>query len=93
VPVASDYHIFVHFRSASGGRFYADHAPARGMLPMRFWRPGEVVRDDFEVEVPADVPAGIYGMEVGLREAARNRRVSPGWFGASQVEVVKIEVR
>lgn len=49
-----DYLVFVHVEDADGRveRINADHPAAQGTVPTSQWKPGEVVRDDFQVYVP-----------------------------------------
>ena len=41
-------------------------ARAGGTRPTRGWKPGEPVRDQIGVSVPADAPPGLYRVEVGM---------------------------
>lgn len=47
-------------------RFRADHLPVAGAYGVDLWRPGDVVRDEFELEVPGDVAAGDYIVRVRM---------------------------
>ncbi|MBL8620480.1 MAG: sulfatase [Myxococcales bacterium] len=61
--------VFVHVEGPGGGRFTADHAPAR---PFEWWRRGQYIRYTIDASVPPSAPAGDYGMWIGLwRKAAR----------------------
>jgi hypothetical protein len=50
-------------------RFRADHLPAGGAYGVDQWRPEDVVRDEFELEVPHDVAAGDYVVRVRMIRA------------------------
>lgn len=47
-------------------RFRDDHLPAAGEYGVDLWRPGEVVRDSFELVVPPDVADGVYHVEITM---------------------------
>ncbi|GAB4542488.1 MAG: hypothetical protein Kow0063_34520 [Anaerolineae bacterium] len=66
--MGTDYTIFVHLLNASGETLVnADHQPPR---PTRQWRAGQVVPDRVRLALPAELPAGDYGIEVGLYDAS-----------------------
>jgi hypothetical protein len=41
------------------------HLPSFALLPQEVWRSGRVVREQFELELPAELPAGVYSWQVG----------------------------
>lgn len=43
-----------------------DSPPCDGTCPASTWRPGEVIRDEYRLNVPADLPPGEYLIEVGM---------------------------
>lgn len=43
-----------------------DHVPQRGQRPTLGWLVGEVVSDRYDLALPADLPPGVYRLEVGL---------------------------
>lgn len=43
-----------------------DSPPCRGTCPASTWRPGEVIRDEYRLNVPADLPPGEYLIEIGM---------------------------
>jgi hypothetical protein len=49
--LGSDYTVFVHI-DGMGDRINGDHAPADGLFPTRYWRPGDYIRDTHELRVP-----------------------------------------
>jgi hypothetical protein len=68
------YTAFVHLLGADG-RVAAqeDHVPGRGARPTTSWLPGEVIVDRFDLALPADLPVGDYGLEIGLYDAGQPR--------------------
>lgn len=60
----TDYTVSVHLLDANGGVLAnADHLPPR---PTHDWRPGQVIPDRTSLALPADLPAGVYHVEIGL---------------------------
>jgi len=53
-----DWQIFIHGDGPQGGshRLHLDHFPVDGLYPTTEWQEGEIIRDTFEVNVPADYP-------------------------------------
>ena len=47
-------------------RFRADHLPAAGEYGVDLWRPDQVVRDSFDLEVPRDVADGAYQVRIQM---------------------------
>jgi hypothetical protein len=74
--VVDDYHVFVHLVD-SEGRLVAQHdgVPATGERPANGWRDAEVVRDEHEVILDADLPGGAYTLYVGLYDFLTGVRV------------------
>jgi len=62
-----DYTVFVHLVDP-GGHLWAqgDGWPQRGAYPTSFWDAGEIIRDEREVRLPAEIPPGEYQIEVGI---------------------------
>ncbi|MFB0536467.1 MAG: hypothetical protein ACETWR_15945 [Anaerolineae bacterium] len=53
------------------GRIYRieqSHQGVNGAYPTSFWRVGEIIREEYEVEVPADYPPIRYALWVGVRD-------------------------
>ncbi len=46
------------------------HLPTFAMLPATSWRPGEVIQEQFEVELPDDLPPGSFTWRVALYDPA-----------------------
>ncbi len=66
----TSYTGFVHLLNQEG-RVVAqdDHIPLQGQWPTTSWAPGEVVQDDYMLQLPADLPPGSYRLEIGLYDA------------------------
>jgi beta-glucanase (GH16 family) len=63
LPMAKDYHVFVHFVNASGAQatFAGDHWPS---TPTSSWSGS--VSYDHAVTIPGDAPLGVYSIRIGL---------------------------
>jgi hypothetical protein len=44
----------------------ADGPPVQGDYPTSLWAPGETIVDQRDLPIPADLPPGEYGVNVGL---------------------------
>ncbi|MBI1297561.1 hypothetical protein GC175_21690 [bacterium] len=68
------YTVFTQL-SAPDGTLIAqqDNYPVRGLAPTDTWQPGVVVRDPYELSLPADAPPGEYRLRIGLYTAEGRR--------------------
>jgi hypothetical protein len=65
-----------------------DAIPGNGELPVTSWKPNEVVRDQFAVPLPQELPEGTCELQVGIYDAASQRRYQPvGLDGAWHVVI------
>jgi hypothetical protein len=81
-----DYTVFVHLDDRRGHTVaQKDDQPQHKTYPTSFWDVGETVADDYELDVPDDVPAGDYQVVVGLYRAGDNTRLSVEGGGDSIV--------
>ncbi len=78
-PVDTGYTVFVHLVDATGRVVTdADSPPSSGVYPTDRWVVGELVRDRHTLTIPADLPAGNYGIEIGMYRADTGERLSFG---------------
>jgi hypothetical protein len=77
-PVEDDYTVFVHVLDAQG-RLIAqqDNPPLQGNLPTSLWLPGIMLQDYYQIALPADCPAGIYTIQIGLYQPGVGERLLP----------------
>jgi hypothetical protein len=75
-PPATDYTTFIHVVDG-GNRLVAqqDRPPLGGIVPTSLWRTGLVVPDEYQVPLPADLPAGRYRVLVGLYDGVTGARL------------------
>jgi hypothetical protein len=72
----SSHKIFVHLDNASNtNRVLADHEPGGGTLATDAWTPGQLVRDECDVDVAADVAPEIRTLYVGCWGRGDNPRM------------------
>ncbi|MBX0331040.1 DUF2079 domain-containing protein, partial [Oscillochloris sp. ZM17-4] len=73
------------------------HLPSYVLLPTDEWRPGQVIRERFEVELPADVAPGSYTWRTGWYDPARSEAYATDARsrlpGSEDVAITSIEVR
>lgn len=62
-----DYIVFIHLVDGEG-KIWAqeDNQPEGGFYPTSYWDEGEMVRDEHELLLPADMPEGEYELRVGM---------------------------
>jgi hypothetical protein len=63
-----DYTIFVHLLDAAGNQVVQQDAEPwwEVSIPTTTWQPGEKLRDRHTLSLPADLPAGIYQLRIGI---------------------------
>jgi hypothetical protein len=67
-----DWTVFTHLVDPENGRTLLagkDSPPGNGSLPTTRWQPGWRILDEYQMSLPADLPAGEYELEFGLYTA------------------------
>jgi hypothetical protein len=65
----TDYTMFVHVLDANGKVVaQIDAQPRGGAYPTSIWDVGEIIRDEYVLSLPKDLPAGEYKIEIGAYE-------------------------
>lgn len=62
-PLTGDMVAVSRLEGVEGARIV--HLPSFTLLPTSQWQPGQVIREQFELELPADVPPGSYSWLTG----------------------------
>jgi hypothetical protein len=76
-PVEADYTVFVHIVDRAGHLVaQQDNPPVQGNLPTSLWLPGIMVRDNYQIELPADQPTGEYAIRIGMYSADTGERLT-----------------
>jgi hypothetical protein len=88
-PVDAPVVAFAHL--ACEGRLVAqrDAIPGNGQFPVRTWEAGEVIRDQFAVMMPEDLPEGMCEVQVGLYNAETGMRYVPAETEGPPFVVIK----
>jgi hypothetical protein len=79
--VTDDYKIFVHLDASKARKTY-DHYAINGLYPTANWKVGEVLKDEFTIQVDQGFPPGPARLWVGMFDAAawrdrkENKRLS-----------------
>ena len=85
----ANYTVFVHLLDAQGNKLaQRDMPPLDGSRPSTSWQPGELIRDDQDLPIPADIPPGRYRLVVGMYDAQTLLSINDsGPIELGQVEV------
>jgi hypothetical protein len=77
-PLDREYHSFVHLLNAEGQKVaQSDRQPGGVYYPTTLWRPGERLRDDHQLTVPADAPEGVYSLLAGMYALSGDGTLQP----------------
>ncbi|MFO0628761.1 MAG: hypothetical protein U0325_24515 [Polyangiales bacterium] len=88
-----NWQIFIH-TDGQGPRLNGDHEPVGGKYPVRYWLPGDYIRDQYTISIPATYRAGIYTVYMGFFEGGDRMRLDGGNHDRdNRVVVARINVR
>jgi hypothetical protein len=95
---SSGYTVFIHVLYEDGTCciWQQDMAPGQGTYPTNHWLSGEVVIDEYTIELPGDLAPGQYPLEVGLYLPDTGRRLlvrMPGLRDNDALHLRPIEVQ
>ncbi len=77
--IAESYIIFVHLLDAKGNKVaQRDTPPQYGQLPTNKWEVGTLILDDQSLNLPANLPPGVYTVKMGVYNQADGKRLSIG---------------
>jgi len=93
-PIGRSYTVFTQL-FAPDKRMMAqqDNLPVNGLAPTNTWTPGEPVRDAYALTIPADAPAGLYELHIGLYDEAGRRMVTLPDGAAADHVTLFVEMR
>ncbi|MBI3959301.1 MAG: hypothetical protein HY328_10875 [Chloroflexi bacterium] len=97
-PPSADYTAFAHLlrRNENGDLVWlagADRPPGEGSCPTSEWLPGEVVIDELQFALPADLPAGDLFVAVGFYTAENQQRLAVPGSADNQVLIGPVETQ
>ncbi len=73
---AVSYRVFLHLVGPDGAIVaQSDGEPAQWQRPTTGWLPGEIIRDDHQLSLPADLPPGQYTLLAGLYDPLTGERL------------------
>ena len=67
--MSEDYYIYVRIVP---GILHHDHEPVSGLYLTRYWRPGDVVTETYNLRVPPDTPEGDYSVGLAVCASVNN---------------------
>jgi 4-amino-4-deoxy-L-arabinose transferase-like glycosyltransferase len=77
-PLETDYHSFVHLLDAERQVVaQSDQQPGGAYYPASLWQPGERLRDDHLLALPADLPVGVYRLLAGMYDLVEDGALEP----------------
>lgn len=66
-PLSVDYTSYVHLVNRDGqGITQSDHRPGGDFYPSHYWQVEEVLHDRHSLNIPANLPGGVYLLRVGM---------------------------
>jgi hypothetical protein len=75
-PVDQDYSVFLQLVDHQGKlHVQIDRKPVGGFRPTTSWQPGEVIRDNYGLQLPPDLPPGEYRLIAGLYQPDNLQRL------------------
>ena len=74
-PTAIPYKVFVHLIRGDQLLSQHDSEPVADLRPTTGWRPGEVIRDQIALQIPADLPPGEARLRIGLYDPVSGDRI------------------
>ena len=89
--MATDYTAFAHLVDEAGrGWAGDDHQPHEGLYPTSRWAAGEMVRDVFDLTIPAEAPPGLYDLRLGWYAPGGGQRLPTGQGDSVRVAVLPV---
>ena len=91
--VSAYYHVFLHLLDVDGHlAAQSDGEPADWSRPTTGWLPGEFVSDQHTLQLPGDLPSGVYSLRTGLYNPETGERVATSFQEDGSVLVSMIEI-
>lgn len=75
-PAENYWSVFTHLRAPDGSLVgQHDKVPYEGLYPPTRWWPGQIVDDDYAIQIPGDARAGDYRIAVGMYDWQTGERL------------------
>jgi hypothetical protein len=85
-----DYTVFTHLIDEKQNIWgQKDNQPVDGFYPTSQWEMGEIVRDQYDIAIPAAIPPGEYTIEIGMYARDTMKRLEI--FGGSTDSAIQLE--
>lgn len=87
-PVTESYTVFTQLFDPAGHLVaQQDNLPVQGMAPTQTWEPAVVIRDPYQLALPAQAPPGRYRLVMGMYDSAGRRTLTlPSGVRQEQIE-------
>ena len=93
IPPKHPWTIFTHLLAPDGHLVAGDDCePGCGSYPTTRWQPGDVIVDEYQLQIPADAPPGEYTLEIGLYDWRTGNRLPMIGDGGNSATLVPITV-
>ena len=92
-PIDASYIVFSHLTGRDGKTWgQKDNPPAAGFYPTNAWSAGEIVRDQYDIQISPEAPPGTYTLEAGMYLPATGARLPVAMPGnGPEDDKVKLE--
>ncbi|HNS97581.1 MAG TPA: glycosyltransferase family 39 protein [Polyangiaceae bacterium] len=90
--VGRDWECFIHI-DGHGRRFNGDHLPMDKKYPMTLWQVGDVLVDDYPIQLEPNFTPGGYGLYYGFFVGNTRLKVTRGKHNDDRIEGGTIQVR
>jgi 4-amino-4-deoxy-L-arabinose transferase-like glycosyltransferase len=96
-PIEEDWLIFIHGDGPHHGshRIFGDHATVGGLYPTTDWQVGDIVRDDYQMHIPANYPFSNFTLWMGFWKGAKRLPVMSQHQhdGSNRVRTARINIQ
>jgi hypothetical protein len=93
----TSYTVFTHLLDEGEGiQGQQDNPPLRGSYPTTVWVAGEVVVDEYDIQVDPDASPGVHVIEVGMYDPADLSRLpvrDPTGMAGDRILLGEVEVK
>lgn len=90
-PINTNYTVFTHLLGPDGMLLdQADGEPLNGARPTNTWQPGEVILDNYALNLPDDAGPGAYTVQIGFYNWRTGRRVLAGNLDVIRVATLQV---
>jgi hypothetical protein len=95
-PMGENYTVFIHLSDREQNIWgQKDNLPVDNFYPTTKWQTGQIIRDQYDLIISSQAPAGRYRLEAGmyLAETGERPRVWDGSSEADKVLLNEVEIR